>query len=129
MKRTLAILFLALSFYVQLVAQVSYDANMTNIVKVTYKETSVASVVIASNIQSYVSATVQGGIVNVVQKNTVGASTCGEIIYQLTGTSTNGSSPRTIASIFDTWMTESPNVRGTYLFTWAMMTFEHSTAE
>lgn len=90
MKKTLIVIFLALSFYGQLVAQVSYDANMTNIVKVTYNGTSAASVVIASNLQSYVTATVQGGVVNVVQKSTVGASTCGEITYLLTGTSTNG---------------------------------------
>ena len=90
MKKTLIVIFLALSFYGQLVAQVSYDANMTNIVKVTYNGTSAASIVIASNLQSYVTATVQGGVVNVVQKSTVGASTCGEIAYLLTGTSTNG---------------------------------------
>ena len=76
MKKTLIVIFLALSFYGQLVAQVSYDANMTNIVKVTYNGTSAASIVIASNLQSYVTATVQGGVVNVVQKSTVGASTC-----------------------------------------------------
>lgn len=90
MKKTLIVIFLALSFYGQLVAQVSYDATMTNIVKVTYNGTSAASVVIASNLRSYVTATVQGGVVNVVQKSTVGASTCGEITYLLTGTSTNG---------------------------------------
>ena len=90
MKRALAILFLALSFYGRLAAQVSYDANMTNIVKVTYKGTGAASVVIASNLQSYVTATVDGGAVSIVQKSTVGASTCGEIIYQLSGASANG---------------------------------------
>ena len=90
MKRALAILFLALSFYGRLAAQVSYDANMTNIVKVTYKGTGAASVVIASNLQSYVTATVDGGAVSIVQKSTVSASTCGEIIYQLSGASANG---------------------------------------
>lgn len=90
MKKTLIVIFLALSFYGQLVAQVSYDATMTNIVKVTYNGTSAASVVVASNLQSYVTATVQGGVVNVVQKSTVSASTCGEIIYQLSGASANG---------------------------------------
>ena len=91
MKRALAILFLALSFYGRLAAQVSYDANMTNIVKVTYNGSSASNVVIASNLQSYVTATVDGGAVSIVQKSTVSASTCGEIIYQLTGTSANGS--------------------------------------
>ena len=90
MKRTLTILFLTLSFYGRLAAQVSYDANMTNIVKVTYKGTGAASVVIASNLQSYVTATVDGGAVSIVQNSTVSASTCGEIIYQLSGTSANG---------------------------------------
>ena len=90
MKRALAILFLALSFYGRLAAQVSYDANMTNIVKVTYNGTDAASVVIASNLQSYVTATVDGGAVSIVQRSTVSASTCGEIIYQLSGASANG---------------------------------------
>jgi len=91
MKRTLTIIFLVVLFYGPLAAEVSYNANMTNIIKVTYNGMGTASVVIASNLQSYVTATVDGGAVSIVQKSTVSASTCGEIIYQLTGTSTNGS--------------------------------------
>lgn len=90
MKRTLTIILLALSFCGQLAAQVSYDSNITNIVKVTYNGTRTASVVVASNLQSYVTATISGGSVSIVQKSTVSASTCGEIIYQLSGASANG---------------------------------------
>ena len=45
------------------------------------------------------------------------------------GTSTNGTSPRHMAVILLTWMTGSPNVRGMYLFTCAITTFEHSAPE
>lgn len=91
MKRTLSIILVTWLFFGQLAAQVNYNSNITNTVKVTYNGTSAASVVIASNLQSYVTATVNGGTVTVVQKSTVSASTCGEIIYQLSGASTNGS--------------------------------------
>ena len=90
MKRTITIILLALLFYGQLTAQVSYDSGTTNIVKVIYNG-GTASVVVSSNIQSYVSVTVSGSAVSIVQKSTVSASTCGEIIYQLGGTSANGS--------------------------------------
>ena len=89
MKRTITIILLALLFCGQLAAQVSYDSGTTNIVKVSYNGVT-ASVVVSSNLQSYVTATVSGSAVSILQQSTVGASTCGEIIYQLTGTSTNG---------------------------------------
>ena len=90
MKRTITIILLALLFCGQLAAQVSYDSSTTNIVKVSYNGLT-ASVVVSSNLQSYVSVTVSGSAVSIVQKSTVGASTCGEITYQLGGTSANGS--------------------------------------
>ena len=90
MKRTITIILLALLFCGQLAAQVSYDSGTTNIVKVSYNGVT-ASVVVSSNLQSYVSVTVSGSAVSIVQKSTVGASTCGEITYQLGGTSANGS--------------------------------------
>ena len=90
MKRTITIILLALLFCGQLAAQVSYDSGTTNIVKVSYNGLT-ASVVVSSNLQSYVSVTVSGSAVSIVQKSTVGASTCGEITYQLGGTSANGS--------------------------------------
>lgn len=90
MKRTITIILLALLFCGQLAAQVSYDSGTTNIVKVSYNGVT-ASVVISSNLQSYVTATVSGSAVSILQKSTVGASTCGEITYQLGGTSANGS--------------------------------------
>lgn len=91
MKKILTLILFALLLIGQLAAQVSYNPNITNVVKVTYNEAKEADVVIASNLQSYVTATVSGGAVSVVQKNTVSASTCGEIIYQLKGSSANGS--------------------------------------
>ena len=90
MKRTITIILLALLFCGQLAAQVSYDSGTTNIVKVSYNGVT-ASVVVSSNLQSYVTATVSGSAVSILQKSTVGASTCGEITYQLGGTSANGS--------------------------------------
>ena len=90
MKRTITIILLALLFCGQLAAQVSYDSGTTNIVQVSYNGLT-ASVVVSSNLQSYVSVTVSGSAVSIVQKSTVGASTCGEITYQLGGTSANGS--------------------------------------
>ena len=72
-------------------AQVSYSSAITNLVKVTYNASSTATVVVASNLQSYVTATVSGGAVSIVQNSTVGAATCGEIIYLLGGSSANGS--------------------------------------
>lgn len=90
MKRTLAILFCALSFCGPLASQVSYSPSLTNIVQVEYNEAN-ASVVVSSNLKSYVTATVIGGAVSIVQSNTVSASTCGEIIYQLSGSCSNGS--------------------------------------
>jgi hypothetical protein len=90
MKRTITIILLALLFFGQLAAQVSYDSGTTNIDKVSYNGFT-ASVVVSSNLQSYVSVTVSGSAVSIVQKSTVGASTCGEITYQLGGTSANGS--------------------------------------
>lgn len=90
MKRTITIILLALLFCGQLAAQVSYDSGTTNLVKVSYNGLT-ASVVVSSNLQSYVSVTVSGSAVSILQKSTVGASTCGEITYQLGGTSANGS--------------------------------------
>ena len=72
-------------------AQVSYSSAITNLVKVTYNAYSTATVVVASNLQSYVTATVSGGAVSIVQNSSVGAATCGEIIYLLGGSSANGS--------------------------------------
>ena len=90
MKRTITIILLALLFCGQLAAQVSYDSGTTNLVKVSYNGVT-ASVVVSSNLQSYVSVTMSGGAVSIVQSNTVSASTCGEIIYQLSGSCSNGS--------------------------------------
>ena len=90
MKRTITIILLALLFCGQLAAQVSYDSGTTNLVKVSYNGLT-ASVVVSSNLQSYVSVTMSGGAVSIVQSNTVSASTCGEIIYQLSGSCSNGS--------------------------------------
>ena len=90
MRKALGFIFVSLLLCCPLMAQVSYNPNLTNIVQVVYNA-SKASVVVSSNLQAYVTTTVSGGNVSIVQSNTVSASTCGEIIYQLSGTSTSGS--------------------------------------
>ncbi len=49
-----------------------------------------AKVVIAGNIARYVTATVDGAHVSIFQSEEVSESTCGEIIYSLSGSSTDG---------------------------------------
>ncbi len=61
-----------------------------NSVKVVYAG-SEATVAIAGNIARYVSATVDGANVTIVQSNDVSAETCGEITYTLSGASASGS--------------------------------------
>lgn len=60
-----------------------------NTVKVTYDGTS-ATVVVAGNIMRYIEPTVTGAHVSIVQSSEVSDTTCGEITYQLSGTSTDG---------------------------------------
>ena len=60
-----------------------------NTVTVTYDGTS-AKVVVAGNIARYVTTTVDGAHVSIVQSDDVGDNTCGEITYALSGTSTDG---------------------------------------
>ncbi len=50
-----------------------------------------ATVTAADNIASYVSSAVNGAYVTIVQDSTAGANTSGEIIYSLSGSSSNGS--------------------------------------
>ena len=57
---------------------------------ITYNGTNDATVVISTNIKDYVAATINGGEVSIVQASTVSATTCGEIIYALNGSSDNG---------------------------------------
>ncbi len=61
-----------------------------NTVIVTYSGDS-ATVTIAGNIAQYVSAEVTGANVSITQSEEVGDETCGEITYQLSGESSNGS--------------------------------------
>ena len=91
MRKVVGLLSLLWVLCGSLSAQVSYSSAITNLVKVTYNASSTATVVVASNLQSYVTATVSGGAVSIVQNSTVGAATCGEIIYLLGGSSANGS--------------------------------------
>lgn len=90
MRKVFGLISLVLVLSGSLSAQVSYSSAITNLVQVTYNGSSTATVVVASNLKSYVTASVSGGAVSIVQKSTVSASTCGEIIYQLKGASTNG---------------------------------------
>lgn len=61
-----------------------------NTVSVVYSGTS-ATVTIAGNVAQYVSATVDGANVSVIQSDEVGDATCGEIVYVLSGESADGS--------------------------------------
>ncbi len=61
-----------------------------NTVTVTYEGSS-AKVVVAGNIARYITPTVEGAHVSLIQSAEVGESTCGEIIYVLSGTSQDGS--------------------------------------
>lgn len=71
-------------------ATTTADVAGDTTVVVTYSGNT-ASVTIADNIKSYVSATISGADVNIIQASTVDATTSGEITYILTGTSTDGS--------------------------------------
>lgn len=60
-----------------------------NTVSVSY-DGSAANVTVAGNIAQYVEPTVSGSHVSIVQSANVGDDTCGEITYQLSGASTDG---------------------------------------
>ena len=60
-----------------------------NTVSVAYDGTS-ATVTIAGNVAQYVSATVSGAHVSIIQSSDVSADTCGEITYSLSGESSDG---------------------------------------
>lgn len=67
------------------------DAEVVgNTVSVAYDGTT-AAVTVAGNIAQYITPTVNGAHVTLVQSNDVGDDTCGEITYSLSGTSTDGS--------------------------------------
>lgn len=66
------------------------DDLSDNIVDIVYKSAG-ATVTIAGNIAKYVDATVTGAHVTIAQGSDVSDSTCGEISYQLSGESSNGS--------------------------------------
>ena len=71
-------------------AQVATTNDTVNVVYVNYNGNS-ATVTACSNIASYITATVSGGKVSIIQSANVSATTCGEIIYDLSGSSDNGS--------------------------------------
>ncbi len=60
-----------------------------NTVSVAYNGTA-ASVTVAGNVAQYVTPTVSGAHVGIVQDDGVGDDTCGEITYTLSGTSSDG---------------------------------------
>lgn len=68
---------------------VTYTSDTTNMVYLTYSGTSVSAIV-CENIKNYVTIASTGAHVRVVQSTNVGVST-GEITYELTGTSSDGS--------------------------------------
>ncbi|MBR1755583.1 MAG: carbohydrate-binding domain-containing protein [Bacteroidaceae bacterium] len=61
-----------------------------NTVEIVFSDGS-ATVTPASNISSYVTSSVDGAHVKIVQAETAGANTSGEILYILSGSSSNGS--------------------------------------
>lgn len=80
------------TFKVADVSGMNVDASAVeaNTVSIAYGGTS-ANVVIAGNIAKYVTATVDGAHVSIVQCSEAGADTSGEIIYSLSGESADGS--------------------------------------
>lgn len=89
MKRLLSVILGVLSAVVAS-ASVNYRTDTTNLVSVTYSSASVV-VSIASNIKDYVSVVEDGAHVTITQDSLVSESTCGEIIYQLLGNTSDGS--------------------------------------
>ena len=89
MKRLLPVILGVLSAVVAS-ASVNYRTDTTNLVSVTYSSASVV-VSIASNIKDYVSVVEDGAHVTITQDSLVSESTCGEIIYQLLGNTSDGS--------------------------------------
>lgn len=68
---------------------INSDNVTDNSVTVTYSDTT-ASVVVAGNIAQYITPTVSGAYVSIVQSSDVSDSTCGEITYTLSGASSDG---------------------------------------
>ncbi|MBR3566371.1 MAG: carbohydrate-binding domain-containing protein [Paludibacteraceae bacterium] len=83
-------LFLGILCAIATQAQITYSNDTVNVVTVTYNGTS-ATVDISTNITNYVTPTISGGHVSIVQSADVSELTCGEITYRLTGSTTNGS--------------------------------------
>lgn len=76
------------AFKVKVYAESSAQAD--NTVDVVY-DGGTATVSVADNIKDYVTATVEGADVELVQSANVSAATCGEITYNVTGSSSDGS--------------------------------------
>lgn len=70
--------------------KVTDDACEKNTVNIQYSSTA-ASVIVAGNIAQYIDVAVNGGHVSVTQSETVADNTCGEITYNLKGSSSDGS--------------------------------------
>jgi len=90
MKRFLIVVFV-LFCVVKVNAQtIGTTTDTINVVYITYNESS-ASAVICENIKSYVTISFNGAHVKVIQSADVSLTTCGEISYILSGSSSNGS--------------------------------------
>ncbi|MBQ7209618.1 MAG: carbohydrate-binding domain-containing protein [Paludibacteraceae bacterium] len=83
-------IFISFIFILTTLCSATTQSLDTNVVIITYNGNS-ATVEIADNIKSYVTATINGGHVTVAQSSLVDETTCGEIEYQLYGSTTNGS--------------------------------------
>ena len=89
MKKIFLVFCLLLSSF-GIIAQVSTTTDTTNVVYVAFNGNN-ATVTVCSNIVSYISATIDGANVSIVQSANVSDLTCGEITYELSGSSSSGS--------------------------------------
>ncbi len=71
-------------------AYVDFSNVTDNQVNVVYSDAASTKVYVAGNVAQYVSASVSGGHVVLTQDSNVGDDTCGEITYNLSGTSSDG---------------------------------------
>lgn len=79
------------TFAISDIDRIYIDENVVedNTVTVAYNDTE-ATVTVAGNIAQYITATVNGAHVSIVQAQEVGDDTCGEITYSLAGNSSDG---------------------------------------
>lgn len=88
--RRFSLLILYAVFALSAAASVVYSADTVNVVAVRYNGTT-AAITVSTNIRQYVKVAERGAYITLTQDTLVSESTCGEIIYQLYGTTKQGS--------------------------------------